>query len=34
MTAAMPEWASVQVAVTAFNAKRKAAGQPTVEMPK
>ena len=30
---AMPEWASMKAAVTAFNAKRKAAGQPTIELP-
>lgn len=29
----MPEWSSVKAAVTGFNAKRKAAGQPTVPMP-
>jgi hypothetical protein len=34
MTTAMPEWASVKAAVVAFNAKRKAAGQPTVDLPK
>ncbi len=33
LSAAMPEWASVKAAVTAFNSKRKAAGQPTLEMP-